>query len=232
MEKFNLCYYWLRLKNSWVKIARTMGRTENWVKNNWKKLLKKEGISTNASPKELNQRISKLMESLKATGQVAEPSAPLDSPFDASYADVPEELELSEVSRSVVSDADYGMKGEEEEVEEEVAGSSPKSEAMTRRAERQLMKVALQDTNYGSGGCSKDEEKQRESEKEGTGGQSMDMEGVRVSAESEEFDFAANTAEKPGSGEDVDMDAQDVGKYMMRSQRGASPFPNNKRPII
>lgn len=44
-EELHLFCYWKQLGNKWVEIAKLMGRSENWVKNNWKRLLKRERIA-------------------------------------------------------------------------------------------------------------------------------------------------------------------------------------------
>ncbi len=230
-EKYNLCYNWLHQRNSWVKIARTMGRTENWVKNNWKKLLKKENIVA-ASPEELAKRVTQLMESLRALDQSLPPPQVDPPPFDASYADVPEELEISETSKSGLSETSYGIQRH---------GPAPcclYTEAVTRRTKLELMQATVHDSRgYIDGPTEKREEDKvrKKKPREEAGGQRdqcMEMDGVYVSTESDEYDFAANTSEKPGTGEDVDMYVRDVSKYTMKDQRGSSPFENNKRTII
>lgn len=51
-EAILLCHNWLKLGNKWVEIAKLMSRTENWVKNHWRKLLKRENIDLGTSSAE------------------------------------------------------------------------------------------------------------------------------------------------------------------------------------
>ena len=55
--------YWLQLGNKWVDIAKLMGRMDTWVKTNWRKILKYEGIPINDH---LKDNIKMLVEKLKA----------------------------------------------------------------------------------------------------------------------------------------------------------------------
>lgn len=60
-DELHLFCYWQQLGNKWVEIARFMGRSENWVKNNWKKVLKREGLSPNEN---IMDRMPELIEKL------------------------------------------------------------------------------------------------------------------------------------------------------------------------
>ena len=52
---------WIRWGNSWLKIAKTLGRSKYWVKSNWKKLIKKQGIDINIHRRDLRPIIRKLL---------------------------------------------------------------------------------------------------------------------------------------------------------------------------
>ena len=52
---------WIRWGNSWLKIAKTLGRSKYWVKSSWKKLIKKEGIDANIHRCDLRPIIRKLL---------------------------------------------------------------------------------------------------------------------------------------------------------------------------
>lgn len=58
-EEFNLFCYWSQIGNKWADIAKIMGRAENWVKNNWKRILRREKIT------DIQKELAQLMEKLK-----------------------------------------------------------------------------------------------------------------------------------------------------------------------
>jgi hypothetical protein len=61
-DELHLICFWQQLGNKWVEISKFMNRSENWVKNNWKKILKREGLL----PHEDNiEHIPALIEKLK-----------------------------------------------------------------------------------------------------------------------------------------------------------------------
>lgn len=62
-DELHLLCYWQQLGNRWVEIAKFMGRSENWVKNNWKKILKQEGL---AEQKDVSKFIPGLIEKAMA----------------------------------------------------------------------------------------------------------------------------------------------------------------------
>lgn len=61
-DELHLICYWQQLGNKWVEIAKFMGRSENWVKNNWKKILRREGLSPH---EDTSEHIPGLIERLK-----------------------------------------------------------------------------------------------------------------------------------------------------------------------
>lgn len=61
-DELYLFCYWQQLGNKWVEIAKLMGRSENWVKNNWKKILRREGLAPND---DLTKHVPALIERLK-----------------------------------------------------------------------------------------------------------------------------------------------------------------------
>lgn len=65
-DELHLFCYWQQFGNKWVEIAKLMGRSENSVKNNWKKVLRREGILTQEN---INEHIPALIEKLKFDAQ-------------------------------------------------------------------------------------------------------------------------------------------------------------------
>eukprot|EP00826_Nyctotherus_ovalis_P060489 TRINITY_DN8494_c0_g3_i4.p1 TRINITY_DN8494_c0_g3~~TRINITY_DN8494_c0_g3_i4.p1 ORF type:complete len:258 (-),score=36.74 TRINITY_DN8494_c0_g3_i4:197-970(-) len=61
-DELHLICYWQQLGNKWVEIAKFMGRSENWVKNNWKKIFRREGLSPH---EDTSEHIPGLIEKLK-----------------------------------------------------------------------------------------------------------------------------------------------------------------------
>lgn len=64
-DELHLLCYWQQLGNKWVKIANLMGRSENWVKNNWKKIMRREKIPSGASREEMLEYTPGLIEKAK-----------------------------------------------------------------------------------------------------------------------------------------------------------------------
>lgn len=62
LDELHLFCYWEQLGNKWVEIAKLMGRSENNIKNNWKKVLKRENLSVHV---DLTPHIPGLIEKLK-----------------------------------------------------------------------------------------------------------------------------------------------------------------------
>lgn len=79
-EELHLLCYWRQLGNKWVEIAKFMGRSENWVKNNWKRVLKREGIAMDDKIDEkIRLLIGQLRESLQTPSRmVVDPTPPVE----------------------------------------------------------------------------------------------------------------------------------------------------------
>jgi len=208
-ETYKLCYYWLQLGNCWVKIANEMERTENWVKNNWKRIMKKEGVDASRTSLESNKLlVQKIMDSLKATGQVSGAPLPvIESQAEISYAEVPEELEMmsSEVSKSLISEcASYE--------------NTPSMQDNPNGIEIQEI------MDY--------DQEMKEDEKNTTNlNEKMMGNQVYMNSESDDIDYAENTSEKRLPGSNAQIDFQDMGKYKT-TEKCPSPFGNSRRSII
>lgn len=60
-EEVKFLCYWQQLGNKWVEIAKLMERSENWVKNHWKRIVKFQRIPIDDKIKE---KIALLMQKL------------------------------------------------------------------------------------------------------------------------------------------------------------------------
>ena len=94
-EEFHLFSYWRQLGNKWVEIAKLMGRAENWVKNNWKKVLKRESIPLDEN---IRANIERLLEKLQCTAKEEEKSSKT-AHYDGSSQDLAEELPGSDTEQ-------------------------------------------------------------------------------------------------------------------------------------
>ena len=224
LERLQLCTYWLQKGNKWVEIAKLMGRTENWVKNNWKKVLKRESIIYPKSVEDLRSKVAAVTEKLRtAVGSIpVQTQRATDSRLDLSSPDVAEELALSdsetsklpmgEMSSVRVRSGEHNM--EETKHEHWIPDGSDDLNAMLMDPE----------DAFGIGSSPEDppalNEKPDPGAEVGVGGP--------LNTESDEYDFSAMTQERQLASGYIELD---IHKYTVPSQC-KSPFTTWKRTII
>ena len=106
-EELHLLCYWKQLGKKWVEIAKFMNRSENWVKNNWRRILKREGIPTDLHNPE-DERIKALIEELSKRLENASNEVVVDN-------EAPEE--------DISSDGSITAKGEMKGIEQKKWGA-------------------------------------------------------------------------------------------------------------
>ena len=222
-ERYKLCHYWLQLGNSWVKISRSMGRTENWVKNNWKKLLKKEGIDIRSSSEEIREKIASLADSLKSFdgSAIAIKQQPIELSIDASSAYIPEELEQLDPYKDEIMMSESDSYFSDALPNYEIANGYDAGK-QTEGTKKELMKATIMDSENFVILAEK---------KEDDACERMADKPIRVSSESEDYDYAENTSEKKAAGSKMQLDMQDIGKYVT-TKKCPSPFQDSKQFAI
>eukprot|EP00826_Nyctotherus_ovalis_P018761 TRINITY_DN15664_c0_g1_i11.p2 TRINITY_DN15664_c0_g1~~TRINITY_DN15664_c0_g1_i11.p2 ORF type:complete len:166 (+),score=55.10 TRINITY_DN15664_c0_g1_i11:552-1049(+) len=86
-DELHLLCYWQQLGNKWVKIANLMGRSENWVKNNWKKIMRRERIPSGGSREKIMEYMPALIEKAKQRTLAQSTSESIDRPSEGSHTE-------------------------------------------------------------------------------------------------------------------------------------------------
>ena len=186
-----------------------MGRAENWVKNNWKKVLKREGIHISEG---LQEDVAALIERLKVNSMSE--ARPKEQRCEASFPDIPEELSVSDSETSRLAMSEF------------CSEATPSEACYEDHKKQHLFDSSPNDVQFpsdfmGSDGlfdrfedCMEDNFTAKES-------------GV-LNTESEEYDFAASTYERHLASQFMEVDIQ---KYTIPNHE-KSPFSSAQRTII
>ncbi len=220
-EELRLFCHWMQLGNKWVEIAKLMGRAENWVKNNWKKVLKREGIPLD-DQLQLQHNVALLIARLNTTTGSLASGGGEEPKYDGSLQDVDVADELavsdSEVSKTVgISDMVSELEPSEPEGglrESASPGASPFAQQQPFGFGSDVIGL-----EYRLGAA--EEPKAVEENKEGA-----------LNTESAEYDFAQNTSERQLESQLMEFDVPDIQRYTNTGHE-KSPFAMyNKRDII
>jgi len=193
-----------------------MGRAENWVKNNWRKVLKREGLSLDNE--NIKENVAILIEKLKK--EILQKCAKKT----LSKVDIPEIAEEFQVSNSDTSKSESFDTQNLSNNREEIFINEPPIEKDEEQKEI-WDPAGPSEIEFGSGHILSNI---MDFEESGHGNSS----GVPLNTESEDFDFAENTNERRVESQLMEIDVPDIQKYAIPGSIKNSPFSTERREFI
>eukprot|EP00826_Nyctotherus_ovalis_P025384 TRINITY_DN1966_c0_g2_i8.p1 TRINITY_DN1966_c0_g2~~TRINITY_DN1966_c0_g2_i8.p1 ORF type:complete len:171 (-),score=24.02 TRINITY_DN1966_c0_g2_i8:198-710(-) len=124
--------YWQQLGNKWADIAKLVGRSENWVKNYCRKLIKREEV--NSEDEKIGDRIGRLIERLKSriesSSSIAADLPPIADDLDdedlsnENFVTAREDIKDTTPKRTEATPSKEGMDEMDLSVEEEMSAGN------------------------------------------------------------------------------------------------------------